>query len=55
MDFELINSGKFNGFVKDIKLPYEEVYNKQFSQQTLYRLDKNEIKKGFFCKSSKQS
>ena len=33
------------------ELPYEEVYNKQFSQQSIYRLDKREIKKDFFVKA----
>jgi hypothetical protein len=37
----------------DAELPYEEVYNKQFSQQTIYRLDKREIKKEFFVKAGK--
>lgn len=35
------------------ELPYEEVYNKQFSQQSIYRLDKREIKKDFFVKAGK--
>ena len=38
--------------LKDIGLPYEEVYNKQFSQRTIYRLNKNEIKKDFFVKAA---
>jgi len=42
---------KIDWLVKDIELPYEEVYNKQFSQQTIYRLDKREIKKDFFVKA----
>ena len=41
---------KVEWLLKDIELPYEEVYNKQFSQQTIYRLDKREIKKYFFVK-----
>lgn len=36
---------------KDGQLPYEEVYNKQFSQQSIYHLDKREIKKDFFVKA----
>lgn len=41
---------KTEWLVKDIRLPYEEIYNKQFSQQSIYRLDKKEIRKEFFVK-----
>jgi 5-methylcytosine-specific restriction endonuclease McrBC GTP-binding regulatory subunit McrB len=42
---------KVEWILKNIELPYEEVYNKQFSQQTIYRLNKREIKKEFFVKN----
>ncbi len=44
---------KVEWLVKDVELPYEELYNKQFSQQSIYRLNKREIKKDFFVKVSK--
>lgn len=44
---------KVEWLIKDVELPYEEVYNKQFSQQSIYRLNKREIKKEFFVKVSK--
>lgn len=43
---------KVEWLLKDVELPYEEVYNKQFSQQSIYRLDKREIKKEFFVTSN---
>jgi 5-methylcytosine-specific restriction endonuclease McrBC GTP-binding regulatory subunit McrB len=44
---------KVEWLVKNVELPYEEVYNKQFSQQSIYRLNKREIKKDFFVRTSK--
>ena len=44
---------KVEWLIKNVELPYEEVYNKQFSQQTIYRLNKREIKRDFFVKASK--
>ena len=41
---------KVNWLLKDVEYPYEEVYGKQFSQQSIYRFDKNGIKKDFFVK-----
>lgn len=38
--------------VKDVDFPVEELNNKQFSQQSIYKLNKAEIKKGFFVKSA---
>lgn len=46
---------KVDWLLKDVELPYEEIYSKQFSQQTIYRLDKREIKKEYFTKSEKSS
>jgi 5-methylcytosine-specific restriction endonuclease McrBC GTP-binding regulatory subunit McrB len=43
---------KVDWLLKDEELPYEELYNKQFSQQTIYKLDKREIKRDFFVKAS---
>jgi hypothetical protein len=43
---------KVEWLLKDEELPYEEIYNKQFSQQTIYKLDKREIKKEFFVRAS---
>lgn len=42
---------KVEWLVKDIELPYEEIYDRQFSQQTIYRMDKKGIKKEFFVKA----
>lgn len=42
---------KVEWLLTGVELPYEEVYNKQFSQQSIYRLDKREIKKDFFVKA----
>lgn len=44
---------KVEWLIKDVELPYEELYNKQFQQQSIYRLNKREIKKDFFVKASK--
>jgi hypothetical protein len=33
------------------EVPVAEVYNKKFSQQSIYQLDKSELKRGFFDKS----
>jgi hypothetical protein len=46
---------KVEWLLKDVELPCEEVYNKQFSQQSIYRLDKREIKKDFFVNTKIQS
>jgi 5-methylcytosine-specific restriction endonuclease McrBC GTP-binding regulatory subunit McrB len=43
---------KVDWLVKNVELPYEEVYNKQFSQQSIYRLNKREIKRDFFVKTA---
>ena len=37
--------------LKDVDIPVERLYNKQFSQQTIYKLNKSEIKRAFFVKS----
>ncbi|MEP6728582.1 MAG: AAA family ATPase [Bacteroidota bacterium] len=44
---------KVDWLLKDVELPYEELYNKQFSQQSIYRLDKKEIKRDFFVKAGR--
>lgn len=44
---------KVEWLIKDVELPYEDVYNKQFSQQSIYRLNKLEIKRELFVKASK--
>lgn len=46
---------KVEWLLKDVELPCEEVYNKQFSQQSIYRLDKREIKKDFFVNTKTAS
>lgn len=38
--------------VIDEDIPYQEIYNKQFSQQTIYKLKKEDIKRDFFVKAS---
>ncbi len=38
--------------VKDIEVPVNELYNKQFSQQAFYQLDKANIKKEYFVKKT---
>jgi hypothetical protein len=43
---------KIEWLLNDVELPFEEVYNKQFSQQSIYRLNKREIKKEFFVKAA---
>lgn len=42
---------KVDWLVTDIELPYEELYERQFQQQCIYRLDKKAIKKDFFVKT----
>ena len=41
--------------VKDILVPVNEIYNKQFSQQAFYQLNKNEIKRSYFVKDKRTS
>jgi 5-methylcytosine-specific restriction endonuclease McrBC GTP-binding regulatory subunit McrB len=41
---------KVQWLLKDVDIPVEELYNKQFSQQTIYKLNKSEIKREFFVK-----
>ena len=45
---------KVEWLLKDAELPYEEVYNKQFSQSSIYWLNKREIKKDFFVKTKEE-
>ena len=40
--------------VKNVHIPAEEIYHKSFGPRTMYRLDKEEIKKDFFVKSAVQ-
>jgi hypothetical protein len=42
---------KVQWLLKDVDIPVEELYNKQFSQQTIYKLNKSEIKREFFVKT----
>lgn len=44
---------KVDWLMKDIELPYEEVYDRQFMQQSIYRMDKKGIKRDFFVKTGK--
>ncbi|MDX2047592.1 MAG: AAA family ATPase [Chitinophagaceae bacterium] len=46
---------KVQWLLNDVELPYEELYNKQFQQQTIYRLHKREIKKEFFVKAARDT
>lgn len=43
---------KVEWLLKDVELPYEALYARQFSQQSIYRLDKKDIKKEFFVKTN---
>ena len=43
---------KVEWLLKDVELPYEEMYNKQFSQRTIYKLSRTDIKKEFFVKNT---
>jgi len=43
---------KVDWLLKDVQIPVEKLYNKQFSQQTIYKLNKSEIKEEFFVKNS---
>ncbi len=43
---------KVDWFVRDVELSVNLIYNKQFSQQSIYRLDKAEIKKEYFVKTT---
>ena len=45
---------KVEWLLKNVELPYEDLYNKQFSQQSIYRLNKQQIKKDFFVKTDIQ-
>ncbi len=42
---------KVQWLLKDVDIPVEELYNRQFSQQTIYKLDRREIKREFFVKA----
>lgn len=42
---------KVRWLLKDVDIPVEEIYNKQFSQQSIYKLNKLEIKREFFLKA----
>jgi 5-methylcytosine-specific restriction protein B len=44
---------KVEWLLRDAELPYEEIYDRQFSQQSIYRMDKKGIKKDFLI-SGKQ-
>jgi hypothetical protein len=43
---------KVDWLLKDVEIPVEEVYNKQFQQQTIYKLNKSDIKQEFFVKNT---
>jgi 5-methylcytosine-specific restriction protein B len=45
---------KVKWLIKDVNIPVEELYNKQFSQQTIYKLNKLEIRKDFFIKNQEE-
>ncbi|MFD2148617.1 hypothetical protein [Mucilaginibacter antarcticus] len=40
--------------VKDVAIPVSEIYNKSFSQQSIYKLDHQKIKREFFVKSEEE-
>lgn len=42
---------KVEWILKDKDIPVNELYNKNFSQQTIYQLDKKQVKKDFFVKA----
>jgi len=46
---------KVEWLVTGVDIPYEELYGRQFSQQSIYKLKKEEIKRDFFVKSSSPS
>ena len=37
--------------IKDVAIPVSEIYNKSFSQQSIYKLDHQKLKREFFVKS----
>lgn len=56
------NSGiRYNHFrkvewlLKDVNIPVDQLYEKSFSQQSIYKLDKSAIKKDFFVKAASQA
>jgi 5-methylcytosine-specific restriction protein B len=46
---------KVEWLLKDVEISYENIYYKQFMQQTLYYLNKNEIKKDFLVKTASET
>lgn len=46
---------KVEWILKDVDIPVEQIYDRAFMQWSIYKLDKNGIKKDFFVKSSTQS
>jgi hypothetical protein len=45
---------KVEWIFENIEVPANEVYRKNLSQQTIYKLDKNQIRKDFFVKENKE-
>lgn len=41
---------KVQWLLKEVDIPVEELYNKQFQQQTIYKLNKSEVRREFFVK-----
>jgi 5-methylcytosine-specific restriction endonuclease McrBC GTP-binding regulatory subunit McrB len=51
-DLDYYQFRKVEWIVKDIDVPVGELYNKQFSQQAFYNLNKSTIKKEYFVKDN---
>ncbi|QEC76907.1 AAA family ATPase [Mucilaginibacter ginsenosidivorax] len=45
---------KVEWLVKDVDIPVSEIYHKSFSQQSIYKLDNQNIKLDFFVKSAEE-
>ena len=43
---------KVEWLVKDVSIPVEEIYGRAFSMMSIYQLDRNDLKRDFFVKST---
>lgn len=46
---------KVDWLLKDVDIPYQEIYSRQFSQQSIYKLDSDGINRDFFVKQPRKS
>jgi 5-methylcytosine-specific restriction endonuclease McrBC GTP-binding regulatory subunit McrB len=51
-DIEYPHFRKVEWLLQDVDLPVSDVYNHNFQQQTLYKLNQQEVKKDFFVKAA---